>query len=86
MENPGSSIISALGAGSGINFVQLANDIAEATYASQRLNISNRTETLEARISAAANLRNELTELSSALGARIRNRDLTRQGDVAKGR
>lgn len=83
MENPGSSIISALGAGSGINFVQLANDIAEATYASQRLNISNRTETLEARISAAANLRNVLTELSSALGDRIRNGDLSRQGNVA---
>ncbi|MEL7198198.1 MAG: flagellar filament capping protein FliD [Pseudomonadota bacterium] len=82
MDNPGSSIISALGAGSGINFVQLAEDIADATYAAQRINISNRNETLEARISAAANLRNVLTGLSSALGDRIRNGDVSRQGEV----
>ncbi|MEL7190025.1 MAG: flagellar filament capping protein FliD [Pseudomonadota bacterium] len=82
MENPGSSIISALGAGSGVNFVQLAGDIADATYAAQRINISNRNETLEARISAASNLRNILTELSSALGDRIRNGDVSRQGSV----
>lgn len=82
MDNPGSSIISALGAGSGINFVQLAEDIADATYASQRNNIANRNETLGARISAAANLRNVLTELSSALGDRIRTGDLSPQGTL----
>ncbi|MEM6908839.1 MAG: flagellar filament capping protein FliD [Pseudomonadota bacterium] len=83
MENPGSSIISALGAGSGINFIQLADDISEATYAAQRQNITTRNETLEARISAASNLRNALTGLASALGDRIRTGDLSPQGSVS---
>lgn len=82
MDNPGSSIISALGVGSGVNFVQLAEDLADATFAAQRQNIANRNETLNTRISAASNLRNALTGLSSALGDRIRTGDLSPQGSL----
>ncbi|MEQ5788016.1 flagellar filament capping protein FliD [Erythrobacter sp. NFXS35] len=82
MENPGSSIISALGAGSGIDFIGLANDISEASFAFQRNTVEARRETLEAQISAAGQLRNAVTSLASALGERIRNGDLAPRGQL----
>jgi len=72
----GSSIIAALGAGSGINFTQLAGDLAEASFGFQRDNLEARNESLQARISAASQLRSTLSELASALGDRIRFGDL----------
>ncbi|KPP92592.1 flagellar filament capping protein FliD [Erythrobacter sp. HL-111] len=76
MDNPGASILSALGGGSGINFMQLADDLAEASYGVQRDRIERENETLEARISAASLLRSTLTGLASALGDRIRGGDV----------
>ncbi|MEL7446083.1 MAG: flagellar filament capping protein FliD [Pseudomonadota bacterium] len=85
MDNPGSSIISALGAGSGVDFVQLANDLSEATYAAQRTNLESRNETLTAQISAASLLRSSLSDLASALGDRIRTGDLAPQVTIGNG-
>ncbi len=82
MDNPASSIISALGAGSGVNFIQLADDLSEATFAFQRSNLEQRNETLEARISSAALMRSTLNNLASALGDRIRNGDLSPRASV----
>lgn len=82
MENPGSSIISALGGGSGVDFIRLADDLSEATYSFQRSNLQSRNETLEARISAASLLRSSLTQLSAALGDRIRNGDLAPRASI----
>lgn len=76
MDNAGSSIISALGAGSGVDFIQLASDISAASFAVQRQTVETRRTTLEAQISAAAQLRNAVTGLASALGDRIRSGDL----------
>ncbi|MEO1729532.1 MAG: hypothetical protein AAFR64_02205, partial [Pseudomonadota bacterium] len=76
MENPGSSIISAIGAGSGINFNQLATDLSEASYSFQREDIQSRNSSLEAQISAASVLRATLNDLSDAFGDRVRNGDL----------
>ncbi len=81
--NPGSSIISAFGAGSGVNFTQLADDLSEATYAFQRTNLQTRNETLEARITAASQLRGALTGLASATGDRIRFGDLSPQASIS---
>ena len=83
MENPGSSIIAAFGAGSGVNFVQLADDLADATYAFQRSNLQTRNETLEAQISSASLLRNTLTSLASALGDRVRDGDLAPRASIS---
>lgn len=83
MENPGSSIISALGAGSGIDLIALASNISEASFAFQRNTVEARRETLEAQISAAGQLRNAVTSLASALGDRIRNGDLAPRGELA---
>lgn len=82
MENPGSSIISALGGGSGVDFVGLADDLSEATFAFQRSNLQSRNDSLEARISSASLLRNSLTQLASALGDRIRNGDLAPTANI----
>ena len=76
MTSPGSSIISALGAGSGIDFTRLADDLSGATFSAQRENLTTRKSLLEARISAASALRNSLNSLVSALGDRIRSGDL----------
>ncbi len=82
MENPGSSIISALGAGSGVNFIQLADDLSEATFSFQRSTLQSRNEALEARISSASLLRNTMSSLASALGDRIRNGDLAPRATI----
>lgn len=82
MDNPGSSIISALGAGSGVDFIALANDISATSFALQRETVEARREALEAQISAASQLRNSLTSLASALGDRIRNGDLAPRGEL----
>lgn len=79
----GSSIISALGAGSGVDFIKLAEDISAASFAAQRDQLTARQSALTAQISAAAQLRNALTGLSSALGDRIRNGDLAPKGEIA---
>ncbi len=80
METSGSSIITALGAGSGIDFAALASDISQASFAVQRDTVEARRTSLEARISAAAQLRSSVTTLASALGDRIRNGDLAPRG------
>jgi flagellar hook-associated protein 2 len=76
MENTGSSIITALGAGSGVDFIRLASDIAAASFAVQRQSVETRRTSLEAQVSAAAQLRNAVTGIASALGERIRSGDL----------
>jgi len=83
MENAGSSIISALGAGSGVNFTQLATDISVASFAVQRDTIAARKSSLEAQISAAGQLRGAMTELAAALGDRVRSGDLAPRGTLA---
>lgn len=83
MENPGSSIISALGAGSGVDYVRLASDISAASFAAQRGQITARQEQLTAQVSAASQLRSAITDLASALGDRIRTGDLAPRGAIA---
>ena len=60
-----------------MDFIQLANDLSDATYAFQRSTLQSRNETLEARISSAAVIRSSLTQLASALGDRMRSGDLS---------
>lgn len=82
MNNAGASIISALGGGSGVNFIQLAEDLSDATYSFQRFNLQSRNETLTARISSASLLRNSLTQLAAAIGDRVRGGDLAPRATV----
>ncbi len=79
----GSSIISALGAGSGVDFIKLASDISAASFAAQRSSLTARQTALEAQISAAGQLRGAITGLASALGDRIRSGDLAPKPELA---
>lgn len=83
MENSTSSIIGALGAGSGVNMAQLARDLSAARFAQRIARLENRGELLETRISAAASLRSQVTELASALGDRIRTGDLAARATIS---
>lgn len=83
MTNPGSSILTALGAGSGINFAQLAENLSEASFGVKRETIEDRTARLEAQISAASVLRSSLTSLAGALGDRIRAGDVAPRASIS---
>jgi flagellar hook-associated protein 2 len=83
MTTTGSSIISSLGAGSGINFGALATDLAAASFAAQRERATSTNTQLDARISAASNLRAMITSLASALGERLRSGDLAPRANVS---
>ncbi len=76
MESTTSSIIGALGGGSGVDMVKLAGDLATARFAARIGQLEAKSELLETRISAASALRSQLTQLSAAFGDRIRNGDL----------
>ncbi len=83
MTTSGSSIISALGAGSGVDFIKLADDISAASFAAQRDQITTRQTALKAQVSAAGQLRGALNSLASALGDRVRNGDLAPKPELA---
>ncbi len=82
MDNPGSSILTSLGAGSGIDFNTLATDISAASFSFQRQTLETRRQSLETRISAVAQLRSSVTSLASALGTRFRSGDLAPRGEI----
>ncbi len=82
METSTSSIIGALGGGSGVDMVRLATDIAAARFATRIQQLESKSELLETRISAASTLRSSLSQLASALGDRIRNGDLAPQTTI----
>lgn len=78
-----SSIVSALGGGSGIDMVGLASNLAVAQFEGRTTRLTTRAEALDRQISAAASLKGKLLELASALGDRVRNGDLSPQPAVA---
>ncbi|WP_324262758.1 flagellar filament capping protein FliD [Altererythrobacter sp. H2] len=82
MDSSTSSLVSRLGGGSGVDMVKLASDLAEARYATQIARLESRNEQLEARVSAAAQLRGQFSQLASALGERIRTGDLSPQATI----
>lgn len=77
------SLVTALGAGSGIDMMALANDLATAQFAARADRLTAKSETLERRISAASDLKSMLLSLSTSLGDRIRVGDLSPQPQVA---
>ncbi len=85
MDSSVSSIVNRLGAGSGIDMVQLAGDLAQVRFAAQTQQLETRNESLQARISAASSLRNQLSQLSAALGERIRTGDLAPAPAIGNG-
>ncbi len=73
------SIVAALGAGSGIDMTALATNLANAQFAARTNRLATRLETLDRQISAASDLKSMLTGLSTSLGERVRQGDLSPQ-------
>ncbi|GMM93553.1 flagellar filament capping protein FliD [Qipengyuania sp. MTN3-11] len=71
-----SSIANSLGIGSGVDMTGLANQLAEAQFASRNQRLTSQSETLERRISIAGSIRSSLSTFAAALGDRLRTGDL----------
>ncbi len=74
-----SSIIASLGAGSGIDFAGLAQNLAAASFAPRIDRNTVRAETVDRQISAASTLKSSLLQLSTSIGDRVRAGDLSSQ-------
>lgn len=72
-----SSIVAALGGGSGVDMTKLASDLANAQFALRNERLAEKTDVLERQISAASSLKNSLSLLAGALGERVRSGDLS---------
>ena len=79
------SIISALGAGSGIDMQALATNLANAQFALRSERLTQRSEVLGRQISSASSLKNMLSTLAGSLGDRVRQGDLSSQPKVGNG-
>src|SRR5690242_16055972 len=71
-----SSIVTALGAGSGIDMSALAANLATAQFQLRVDNLAAKNDALTAKISAASSIKSQLGSLASALGERVRTGDL----------
>ena len=73
------SIVTALGGGSGIDMAALAQNLATAQFQMRSVRLTTRAETLDRQISTASSLKNQMLQLASALGERVRTGDLSPQ-------
>lgn len=74
-----SLIVQTLGGGSGIDMTALAENLAVAQFANRVDRLNTKSDTLDQQISTASDLKSQLLQLSSALGSRIREGDLSAQ-------
>lgn len=80
-----SSIVSTLGAGSGIDMAALATSLATAQFANRIDRNTTRADTVDRQISAASTLKSQLLQLASSVGERVRSGDLSAQPSIANG-
>lgn len=78
-----SSLISALGGGSGIDFGALATNLSAAQFAARKDQLAARSETLTAKVSAASNIKSMLLNLDTSFGTLVRSGELARNPTVA---
>ncbi len=71
-----SKLVSALGAGSGIDTASLAEQLAAAQFASRLDQIATRSDKLATQISSASTLKGMVSTLASSFGDRVRTGDL----------
>jgi flagellar hook-associated protein 2 len=77
------SLITSLGAGSGIDMAALATNLAAAQFAARSDRLTTKSETLDRQISSASNLKSMMLSLSTSLGERVRVGDLSSQPQIA---
>lgn len=79
------SLVSQLGAGSGIDMAALATNLATAQFAATVDRLSTKSETLTAQISSASNIKSMLLNFSTSLGDAVRTGSLSPQPQIANG-
>lgn len=79
------SIVAALGGGSGVDFAALATNLAEAQFAARKDRVASRSELVERQVSAASQLRSQITQLATSVGDRVRSGDISTQPQIANG-
>ncbi|KUR72708.1 hypothetical protein AQZ52_05615 [Novosphingobium fuchskuhlense] len=77
------SLVSTLGAGSGINMSQLAEQLSAAQYAARLDQITAKTDKITTQISSASTLKSMISSLASSLGDRVRTGDLAATPQIA---
>jgi len=77
------SIVTALGAGSGIDMAALATNLASVQFQAKTERLAAQSELLERQISSAASIKSTLSLLATAFGERVRSGDLSPSPGVA---
>ena len=70
------SIVTALGAGSGIDMTALAINLSRVQFEDRINRLSAKSEALDTKISTASALKSQISQLAAALGERVRDGDL----------
>jgi len=78
-----SSLVTALGGGSGIDMAALANNLATAQFAARTDRLAAKSDKLDAQISAASNVKSMLLALDTSLGTLVRSGDLAPKPSIA---
>lgn len=78
-----SSLVTALGGGSGIDMLALANNLAQAQFAARSGRLTARSEKLTAQVSAASNIKSLMLGLDTSLGTLVRSGSLSRTPAIA---
>jgi len=76
MTQMSNSIVTALGAGSGIDMAALAGSLAKVQFEDRINRLSAKSDALDTKISTASAIKSQISQLASALGDRVRNGDL----------
>ena len=77
-----SSIISALGGGSGIDMSGLASSLSAAQFAGRTDQLTSKASKLEKQISAASSLKSMLQQLATSVGTNVRSGSLSTQPSI----
>lgn len=77
------SLVTALGGGSGVDMGALAANLAVAQFAGKTDRLTAKADTLDKQISTASSLKSGLLTLASSLGDRVRTGDLSPQPQIA---
>jgi len=78
-----STIISALGSGSGIDMSALATSLASAQFSTRIARNQSQADTVDRQISGASALKSQVLQLASSVADRVRTGDLSSQPQIA---
>lgn len=78
-----SKLVTSLGGGTGVDLAALAESLAAAQFAAKTDRLATQSDKLDKQISSAGNIKSMLVSLTSSLGDRVRNGDLSPTATLA---